>query len=60
MEKLLIRLLEQRAQLAGQALLQPVGRDSFEYGRVSGLYQGLTMAIEALQDVLADKDEVDE
>lgn len=56
---MLIRLIEQRAQLASQALLQPVGRDSFEYGRVSGLYQGLTKAIEALQDVLADNEEDD-
>ena len=60
MEKLLIRLLEQRSEVANSALLSPSDRTAFEYGRVSGLYQGLTKAIEAVQDVLADRDEEDE
>ena len=59
MEKLLIRLLEQRQQLAETALMQPSDRTGFEYGRVSGLYQGLTMAIQAVQNVLADNEKDD-
>lgn len=57
MEKLLVSLIERRSDLANSALMSPSGRDSFEYGRVSGLYQGLTMAIEAVQDMLADKED---
>lgn len=59
MDKLLIRLIEQRAELAASALQHPGGRDGFEYGRVSGLHQGLTMAIEAVQEMLADREEDD-
>jgi hypothetical protein len=54
---LLNRLLEQRKGIAETALLQPADKTEFEYGRVAGLYQGLTMAIEALQDVLADRED---
>lgn len=57
MEKLLALLIEERSGVAHTALRNPGGRDSFEYGRVSGLYQGLTVAIEAVQNVLADKEE---
>lgn len=57
MEKLLNRLLEQRAHLAASALMHPTDKTEFEYGRVAGLYQGLTTAIEAVQNVLADGDE---
>jgi len=60
MEKLLNALLLKRAEVATEALLKPVSGTAFEYGKVSGQYLGLTMAIEALQDVLADKDEDDE
>ena len=60
MEKLLNSLLVKRAEVATSALMNPADRSEFEYGRVSGQYQGLTMAIEALQNVLADKDEDDE
>lgn len=60
MEKLLISLIEQRSELADTALLRPTERSEFEYGRVSGLYQGLTKAIEAVQQMLADKEERDE
>jgi hypothetical protein len=49
------RLFDQR--IAETALLKPADKTEFEYGRVAGLYQGLTMAIEALQDVLADRED---
>jgi len=57
MEKLLTALIARRAEVSHEALARPAERSSFEYGRVSGVYQGLTAAIEALQDVLADKEE---
>ena len=57
MEKLLVALIEQRAEVADQSLKQPADRSAFEYGRVSGMYQGLTMAIVAVQDLLAEKED---
>lgn len=60
MEKLLTQLIELRSAHAHEALLRPSERSSFEYGRVSGLYQGLTMSIEAVQNMLADNEERDE
>lgn len=60
MEKLLNVLLLKQAEVAKEALLKPVSGTAYEYGRASGQYQGLTMAIEALQDLLADRDEDDE
>lgn len=58
MEKLLASLIELRSRVAHEALSAPrEGEGGFEYGRVSGQYHGLTMAIEAVQDMLADKEE---
>lgn len=57
MDKLLVELIERRSEIAHVALANPSGRDSFEYGRVSGMYQGLTVAIEAVQAMLADKED---
>jgi len=56
-EKLLNLLLVERDKVAHSALKNPADRSAFEYGRVSGQYHGLTIAIEALTSVLADKDE---
>lgn len=60
MEKLLNVLTLKRAEVATSALMNPADRTQFEYGRVSGQYQGLTMAIEAVKEIMADKDEDDE
>lgn len=60
MQELLIRLQVRRAELATTALQHPTERTEFEYGRVSGIYQGLTMAIEALQELQAEKEKDDE
>ena len=57
MEKLLAALIKQRSEVAHEALTRPADKTSFEYGKVSGLYQGLTTAIEAVQDMLADKED---
>mgnify|MGYP001564387375 CR=1 FL=1 len=42
-------------ELAASALQQPAGRDSFEYGRVCGLYQGLEMALNVINDILTER-----
>lgn len=60
MDKLLLFLVEKRAALASQALLAPSDKSSFEYGRVSGLYQGLTLAIDELQELQREQEEEDE
>lgn len=57
MEELLNLLLLERGKLANAALMHPSERSEFEYGRVSGQYQGLTKAIEAVNSILADRDE---
>ena len=57
MDKLLISLIERRSELAHAALETPKDGTEFEYGRMVGRYQGLTMAIEAVQEMLADKEE---
>lgn len=54
---LLQRLDAEMATLAGEALSQPAARDSFEYGRVVGLYGGLKRAKELLIDTVRDAEE---
>ena len=60
METLLNLLLSKRDEVANSALMHPAERTEFEYGRVSGQYQGLTAAIEAVTSVLADNNEDEE
>lgn len=57
-DTLLRRLDAMMSECAQQALASPQGRDSFEYGRVSGIYGGLYMARElvVLLNDEADKD----
>lgn len=57
MEKLLVSLIELRSRIAHEGLAAPKDGSSFEYGRVVGQYHGLTIAIEAVQEMLADKEE---
>jgi hypothetical protein len=56
MDKLLNVFIERRSELAHVALSAPKDGTEFEYGRMVGRYQGLTIAIEAVQDMLADKE----
>ena len=47
----LIQLLEvEQGKLAHSALTQSTQRDSFEYGRVSGLYLGVAHAIDIIKN----------
>jgi hypothetical protein len=58
-EVLLQRLEQSQADLARDALQQPQGRDTFEYGRVIGIYAGLELAKNVLIDMVAEKEQKD-
>jgi hypothetical protein len=58
-EVLLQRLEQSQADLARDALEQPQGRDTFEYGRVVGIYAGLELAKSVLIDTVAEKERKD-
>ncbi len=58
-EVLLQRLEQSQADLARDALAQPQGRDTFEYGRVVGIYAGLELAKTVLLDTVAEKERKD-
>ena len=57
---LLRRLEEEQSEHAKRALAQPQGRDSFEYGRMAGLYAGLERAREILLDIQEAHDRADD
>lgn len=58
MEKVLNQLREEMHTRAHQALLRPTEKDLFEYGKVSGIYQGLARAVELIEGITkADKEE---
>lgn len=56
---LLRRLDDEMRSLAITAVAAPNGRDAFEYGRVSGIYAGLSKARDLLLDLLAEQDAKD-
>ena len=58
-EVLLQRLEQSQVDLARDALGQPQARDTFEYGRVVGMYAGLELAKTVLIDMVAEKDRRD-
>ena len=58
-EVFLQRLVQAQADLARDALEQPQGRDTFEYGRVVGMYAGLELAKTVLIDMVAEKERKD-
>lgn len=58
-EVLLQRLEQSQAALARDALSQPQGRDTFEYGRVVGMFAGLELAKTVLIDMVAEKERKD-
>ena len=58
-EAFLQRLVQAQADLARDALEQPQGRDTFEYGRVVGMYAGLELAKTVLIDMVAEKERKD-
>ena len=59
MQELIRSLIQLQSEHARAALLNPAERNDFEYGKVSGFYQGLNAAIEALKEFEAGKEEED-
>jgi hypothetical protein len=54
---LLLRALKaKQVELAQTALGNPRGTDSYEYGRVVGLYAGLQVALDEIENILAEDD----
>lgn len=53
---LIQRIGDAQAALARDALEKPASRDSFEYGRVVGMYAGLEQAKEVLSELVTEQD----
>lgn len=60
LDALLRRLEEEQAEHAKRALAQPQNRDSFEYGRVAGIYAGLDRVREILLEIQEAHDRADD
>jgi hypothetical protein len=60
LDALLRRLEEEQAEHAKRALAQPQNRDSFEYGRVAGIYAGLDRVREILLEIQEAADRADD
>jgi hypothetical protein len=58
-EILLKRLEDEQKTLAIEALSRPQGKDSYDYGRVVGIYAGLEQAKNLIQDIMAEKEAKD-
>lgn len=56
-DALLTRIDQEMAACAHQALASPQGRDAFEYGRMAGLYAGLSRSRELVIAALDEDDE---
>lgn len=58
-EILLRRLEDEQKTLAIEALSRPQGKDSYDYGRVVGIYAGLEQAKNLILDTMAEKEAKD-
>ena len=58
-EILLRRLEDEQKTLAIEALSRPQGKDSYDYGRVVGIYAGLEQAKNLILDIMAEKEAKD-
>jgi hypothetical protein len=58
-EILIKRLEDEQKTLAIEALSRPQGKDSYDYGRVVGIYAGLEQAKNLIQDIMAEKEAKD-
>ena len=56
---LIKRLEDEQKTLAIEALSRPQGKDSYDYGRVVGIYAGLEQAKNLIQDIMAEKEAKD-
>lgn len=57
-QRALMLLEREQQELAVAALRSPNSRDSFEYGRVSGVYAGLERAKEVLLSTMKEEEDV--
>lgn len=57
LEKAVMKIQQEQKELATAALRSPNSRDSFEYGRVSGMYAGYERAIEILLTINKEEDD---
>lgn len=57
LERLFTKLKAEQDQLASAALRSPSARDSFEYGRVVGMYAGLDRALAILVSLHNEEDD---
>jgi hypothetical protein len=53
--RILSTLKRELDEIAHQAMGSPVGRDAFEYGRVTGMYAGLQRAVEVVEMAIGDR-----
>jgi hypothetical protein len=53
--RILSALKRELDEIAHQAMGSPVGRDAFEYGRVTGMYAGLQRAVEVVEMAIGDR-----
>lgn len=56
----LLRVIENaQVSLARDALMQPAGRDAFDYGRAVGMYAGLEHAKDIIVGLVAERERKD-
>lgn len=53
---LIKRLNDEQASLAREALTRPQGKDSYDYGRVVGMYAGLEQAKNLINAILEEQE----
>lgn len=59
-ERVLVALKKELANLAHSALDQPAERDAYEYGRMCGKYAGLKQAVEVVETAINIESEDDD
>jgi hypothetical protein len=55
-ERAILNLQREQAELAASALRSPSSRDAFEYGRMVGMYAGIERAIAVLMSTITAED----
>lgn len=58
-DRFISALKKRQVDVAVDALQTPAGRDSFEYGRVSGKYLGLQDALTTIENIIRAEDDKD-
>lgn len=55
-ETVIQRIEQEQSMLSREALAKPAGRESFDYGRVVGMYAGLEQAKQAILAMFDEKE----